>query len=166
MCVILCVKVRVILSLNAEKHSLVHCCLFAFTCRRNPSMSGRRCSSVCGTLCQAACLRSKTPQLSSERYVCVRVCMCECTVMPIRSHQIICCLQDLAVRPLQHLGQPTHKRSFLQSYMFNAHVFVQVGMLYDHSNIWANTQFEAQPWNMVWNLRNPALWKPFFGTQV
>jgi coiled-coil and C2 domain-containing protein 2A len=45
-------------------------------------------------------------------------------------------------------------------------VCVQVGMIYDHSNIWANIQQEAQPWNMAWNLLIPIHWKPFFGTQV
>ena len=43
---------------------------------------------------------------------------------------------------------------------------VQVGMVYDQSNIWANMQVDAQPWSMKWSLSNKRLWKPFFGVQV
>uniref|UniRef100_A0A7S3R2T6 C2 domain-containing protein n=1 Tax=Dunaliella tertiolecta TaxID=3047 RepID=A0A7S3R2T6_DUNTE len=42
----------------------------------------------------------------------------------------------------------------------------EVGMIYDNSNMWANVQQEAQPWNMTWNLLSPLHWRPFFGTQL
>ncbi len=41
---------------------------------------------------------------------------------------------------------------------------VQVGMVYDHTNIWANVQPSAQPWEMRWNMADEKAWQPFFGT--
>ena len=36
-------------------------------------------------------------------------------------------------------------------------------MVYDGSNLWANTQHTCQPWRMSWHLADDRLWTPFFG---
>ena len=36
-------------------------------------------------------------------------------------------------------------------------------MLYDHTNMWANIQSSAQPWEMRWDLEDQKAWLPFFG---
>lgn len=43
---------------------------------------------------------------------------------------------------------------------------VQVGMVYDHTNMWANIQVSSHPWEIVWALNDTRFWRPFFGTQV
>ncbi len=36
-------------------------------------------------------------------------------------------------------------------------------MIYDHTNVWANIQTSAHPWEMEWNLGHDKQWQPFFG---
>lgn len=40
---------------------------------------------------------------------------------------------------------------------------LQVGTVYDHTNMWANIQSSSQPWEMKWNLNDQSAWLPFFG---
>lgn len=41
--------------------------------------------------------------------------------------------------------------------------WLQVGMVYDGINMWANVQASGQPWDMRWNLGARREWRPFFG---
>lgn len=36
-------------------------------------------------------------------------------------------------------------------------------MIYDHTNMWANVQHTAQPWDMAWKLTEYNQWRAFFG---
>ena len=40
---------------------------------------------------------------------------------------------------------------------------LQVHMVYNGSNLWANFQHTCQPWRMSWHLADDRLWTPFFG---
>ena len=40
---------------------------------------------------------------------------------------------------------------------------LQVGMVYDGQNMWANVQVEGHPWSMTWDFTNANQWRPFFG---
>ncbi len=42
----------------------------------------------------------------------------------------------------------------------------QVGAVYNHSNVWANVQVAAGPWEVSWQLNDARCWKPLFGPQV
>ena len=40
---------------------------------------------------------------------------------------------------------------------------LQVHMVYDGSNLWANSQHTCQAWRLSWHLADERLWTPFFG---
>lgn len=42
----------------------------------------------------------------------------------------------------------------------------EVGMIYDHTNMWANVQTTAHPWHMHWQLGDLRHWRPFFGPML
>jgi hypothetical protein len=39
----------------------------------------------------------------------------------------------------------------------------QVGTVYSATNIWVNIQEGGRPWDISWQLADPAAWRPFFG---
>ena len=41
-----------------------------------------------------------------------------------------------------------------------------VGVVYDQSNVWANIQPSGHPWDISWDLRQAAGWRPFFGPVI
>lgn len=45
-------------------------------------------------------------------------------------------------------------------------LLLQVGMVYDHANMWANIQVSAHPWEIHWQLNDHRFWRPFFGYQL
>uniref|UniRef100_A0A061S480 Coiled-coil and c2 domain-containing protein 2a-like n=1 Tax=Tetraselmis sp. GSL018 TaxID=582737 RepID=A0A061S480_9CHLO len=43
---------------------------------------------------------------------------------------------------------------------------IEVGVLFDDANIWANIQIDGHPKNVNWDLTQPGSWKPFFGPVI